>query len=316
MFVLTDHVEYAREVLPGAATWQPSPIEQLDGQLRHLVETLQPGATWHRSELDEPNFDRAVLVDRASRSQFDALRDLAGKNELPPGNTFCLAGSGRDFHGHRGRHWTAIPGNLHVSVALAPQREIPHFGALFMALPALAAAHAIEAVVPTARPVTIKWVNDVLVGDAKVAGVIAHTRSSGHRVDQAVLGLGINVESVPDVERSPFVPRAGALREVDPKVTQHQVLTALVRELGAEYARALTKGTSSLLAEYRARSSVVGKHVEIHPEASDQGEIVAGRVQAIGSDLELILDGRSATVTRGRLLVRTENNVVDTRRNP
>jgi len=306
MFVLTDNVAYARVVLPTATTWQPLPGGDLDLSFRELVETLQPGAVWHQSEIDGPNFDRVILVDRSSRSQFDILRELATNSRLPPGDTLCLAGSGKDFHGHRGRNWTAVPGNLHVSVALAPHREIPHFGAVFMALPALAAARAIESAVPATRPVGIKWVNDVIVGTAKVAGVIAHTRSAGHRVDQAVLGIGLNVEAIPDVARSPFVPRAGALREVDPNVTQHQVLGALIESLGALYAETLSTGASSLLAAYRARSIVVGRSVEIHPDATERGEIITGRVRAIGNDLELLLDGRSAPVTRGRLLVTTE----------
>jgi BirA family biotin operon repressor/biotin-[acetyl-CoA-carboxylase] ligase len=316
MFVLADHVEYAREVLPTATTWIPSPSHSRAGPLQTLLEALQPGATWYQSEIEGASFDRALLVDQSSRSQFDTLRELATNNQLPPGNTFCLAGSGRGFHGHRGRGWSALVGNLHVSVALAPRREIPHFGAVFMALPALAAARAIETAVPATRPVAIKWVNDVIVADAKVAGVIAHTRSSSRRIDQAVLGLGLNVQAVPNVARSPFVPRAGALREVDPKVTQHQVLAALIRELGALYSKALEAGAAALLSEYRERSMVIGKNVEIHPDATEGGEIITGRVRAIGDDLQLFLDGRSAPVTRGRLLVTTENNLADTRRNP
>ena len=301
MFVLTDCIDYARQVFPAAVTWTPSSQAELTPATRRLTDRLGPRACWQQSELDVGGFDRVILVREASESQFDVLRDRAGSGELPSGSTVCLAGSGRGFHGHRGRSWTASAGNLHISVALEPRRVISHFGAVFMALPAVAAALAIESVVPAAKPVGIKWVNDVIVGEAKIAGVIAHTRSSGMRVDHAVLGVGLNVETTPTIERSPFVPRAGSLRELDPRVTQDEVLGSLLRHLDALYRAVIAEEADRVVSAYRDRSVVLGKDVEIHPDG-EGGSVLSGRVCAIGDDLELMLEGRTAPVTRGRLI--------------
>ncbi len=316
MLILTDHDDYAARLFPDAGCAQRCDLHGLDPTVRELLIELSPDAGWTARELDIGGFDLAILVKRSPRSQFDVLRDRASADRLPTGNILCLAESGNDFHGHKGRHWTAMPGNLHLSAALAPRRELRHFGAIFMALPAVAAASAIETVVPHTRPVGIKWVNDVIVDGAKIAGVIAHTRSSGSRVDQAVLGIGLNVEAVPEIVRSPYVPRAGALRQSDPKVTQHQVLKALLHEMETRYAASLVVGAEPLLTAYRERSLVLGRHVEIHPDATGEGETVAGRVKHVGNDLELVLDGRSAPVTRGRLLVTPEEEFTHIGRNP
>ena len=310
MFVLTDCIDYARQALP-AATWTPCSRAELTPAIRRLAERLGPRAHWQRSELDPGWFDRVILIGEAAESQFDILRDRAGSGELPAGSTVCLAGSGRGFHGHRGRNWTATAGNLHVSVALEPRRIISHFGAVFMALPAVAAALAIESAVPAAKPVGIKWVNDVVVGDAKIAGVIAHTRSSGMRVDHAVLGVGLNVETTPNIERSPFVPRAGSLRELDPRVKQDEVLGSLLHHLQALYQAVLAGDAGRVVSAYRDRSVVLRREVEIHPETHperEEGSVIAGRVCAIGDDLELILEGRPVPVSRGRLLMAPRGN--------
>ena len=303
MLVFADHLDFARTLLPSVSTWEPRRAATLQPPVRHLATRLQPDAAWHAGELAGPDFDRCLLVARSSHSQFDVLRDLATANRLPEGSTFCVAGSGLDFHGYRGRSWTAVAGNLHVSLVFAPGADIAHFGAVFMALPAVATAEAIEKVARQARPVGIKWVNDVVVAGAKVAGVIAHTCGSSTRVEQAVLGIGINVEIVPHIERSPFVPRAGALSELDPGVTQAEVLLALLQSLGRRYRAVLDGGAEELLAAYRDRSVVLGRRVEIHPDATHGGQVVSGRVKSIDDDLQLVLDGRSAPVGHGRLLV-------------
>ena len=120
MLVFADHLDFARTLLPSVSTWEPRRAATLQPPVRHLATRLQPDAAWHAGELAGPDFDRCLLVARSSHSQFDVLRDLATANRLPEGSTFCVAGSGLDFHGYRGRSWTAVAGNLHVSLVFAP----------------------------------------------------------------------------------------------------------------------------------------------------------------------------------------------------
>jgi biotin-[acetyl-CoA-carboxylase] ligase BirA-like protein len=296
-----DSIEYARRLLPAAEPWSRCSTDALEPDVRGLLARLQPNGTWFRSDRATAGFSRIVLVEVAPESQFDALQHLASSDRLPTGDTLCLAGSGRSFHGRRNRTWTAVPGNLHVSMVLAPGRSVSHHGAACLALPAVATARAIETVVSTVNTVGVKWVNDLVIEDAKVAGSIAHTRAMGDCVEHVVLGIGLNVEATPQLERSSFVPRAGSLREHDHKVTQAEVLHSLLDCLAVEYQALLRKGPGPLLAAYRQRSIVIGRQVEVHPDSSSAGEPIVGRVVAISDDLELILDGRSVPVSRGRL---------------
>ena len=300
MVAFTDSVKFARELLPDCDVWVACRMANVGPIARHWLARLQPNGRWWRCETSPPGFDCLILVERASGSQFDVLRD-AGSDIAVPCSLCCLAGSGTSFHGHRMRAWTAVPGNLHLSALWYPRCAVAHPGATFMALPAVATARAIEAASKPTGTTMIKWVNDVIVDGAKVAGVIAHTEAESDQLARVVVGVGINVETQPQVERSPFVPRIGSLRETDPKVTQQQVLACWMREMADAYATVLTHGPSALLQGYRERSLVLGRQVSIHPETA--GAVVAGRVVAIGNDLELFLDGRSDPITRGRLVL-------------
>ena len=82
-------------------------------------------------------------------------------------------------HGRQGRSWSAPPGEgLLMSIVL---REWPEM------LPLAAAVAVAEAAGPDAR---IKWPNDVLVEDRKVAGILIEVRPAER---WAVLGIGVNV---------------------------------------------------------------------------------------------------------------------------
>jgi len=91
------------------------------------------------------------------------------------------------------RRWEAPAGtNLLVSLLF---REVPdHLHELTqrVALAAMAACHELAGVRPT-----LKWPNDLLLHDRKLAGVLAQTGGAG-RVDFVVVGIGINVGWAPE----------------------------------------------------------------------------------------------------------------------
>jgi BirA family biotin operon repressor/biotin-[acetyl-CoA-carboxylase] ligase len=133
-----------------------------------------------------------------------------------------MAGRGRS-----GRTWTSPPrAGLTFSVLLRPP---PATRAAWGWLPLLAG---VAVVTPLARlsglDLGLKWPNDVLVGDRKLAGLLAEV--SG---DAVVLGVGLNVslreDELPD-------PAATSLRLAGSEVSDREpVLRAVLRELAVRY---------------------------------------------------------------------------------
>ena len=166
----------------------------------------------------------------------------------------------------------------------------------------------VEAVKDLEGRARIKWINDVLIDEAKVAGFIVHTSSLGDTVTAAVLGIGLNVETTPRVQRDPFVPKAASLRSFvrDPEeMNQKTVLRSLLHRLDQNYDQLLSGQYSRLLDVYRKRSLVIGRKVKVlsdEPEGKEQ-EIATGRVESVGENLELYLENTEKPVTKGRLIL-------------
>ncbi len=96
--------------------------------------------------------------------------------------------------GRRGRRWHSTPG-ADITFSLArrmarPARELPALS--------LVAGVAVATVLRThgAPCVALKWPNDLMIGGAKLGGILVETRA-----DLAVIGVGINCNPADGLER-------------------------------------------------------------------------------------------------------------------
>jgi BirA family transcriptional regulator, biotin operon repressor / biotin---[acetyl-CoA-carboxylase] ligase len=260
-----------------------------------------------RSEHSPPNWPVCSVAGRVGKSQFEALGALARTDIALPDGLACIAVTGVGLRGFHGRGWEAAEGNLHLTVHLAPRRPIERFESVFLALAAVAAVDAIDSVPGLRGRAGIRWVNDLVIDGAKVGGVLARTQSRGDVVTGVILGIGLNVEALPDVAPTAFVPSAGSLRGFAPKpadVRLPAVLGSLLDALASRYEGLLIHGFGPLLARYRERSTVLGRRVRVSEDVADEVPRIfaSGRVRAIGDGLELLLDGVDRPVRRGRLV--------------
>jgi biotin-(acetyl-CoA carboxylase) ligase len=308
MVVYADSIRFADHVVPPVRKpWFP-PKDPKSAVLK-LRESLYPESSFHESSLESDLLWKYLfIVEFAPHSHYDLLIELArGGNALPDG-ILCLAGSGDKFHGFKDRPWTACPGNLHLSAHWAPARPIEHFGVAFTILAAVSAVEAIDAIPGLNGRAAIRWVNDVVIDGSKVCGVVAYTQTLNAIVTAAIIGIGLNVETRPPVEPTPFVPRVAALRDfvsAPSGSTQAVMFDKLIRALDKNYRALLNGEYQALLRRYSERSLVLGRNVTIcSDESGSESEVIAaGRVRALGENLELFLEGVSEPVWRGRLIL-------------
>ncbi|MQA02756.1 MAG: biotin--[acetyl-CoA-carboxylase] ligase [Streptosporangiales bacterium] len=161
--------------------------------------------------------------------------------------------------GRLDRTWQAPPRSaLTFSVLLAPADVAVDRWPWLPLLAGVAAVDALADVLP--QGAGLKWPNDVLVGDRKVAGILAE------RVGGAlVLGMGLNVSLRADelpVDTATSLLLAGAA-----DVDRTALLAALLDRLAAEYVawrRAAGDATASgLLDRYRQRCVTLGRAVRV-----------------------------------------------------
>ena len=95
-----------------------------------------------------------------------------------------------DGHGRLGRVWQSPPGNLYASTIVRVQPGDPSPASL--ALVTAVAVHETLAVYAPALALMIKWPNDILIGAAKLAGMLLERQG-----DAIVIGIGINLAAAP-----------------------------------------------------------------------------------------------------------------------
>lgn len=189
--------------------------------------------------------------------------------------------------GRAGRTWVSRPGtSLTFSVLLRPASVPPSARGWLPLLTGVAVAAGVRSASGVAA--TLKWPNDVLVGDRKLAGILAEQSADGEAV---VVGVGLNVATGErELPVSPTGLPATSLLVEGADIGREAVLTEILRSLERWY---LTFSAdpdpvrSGLLAQYRADCATLGRQVRV--------ELPAGRVLAgLAEDID----------PTGRLLVR------------
>jgi BirA family biotin operon repressor/biotin-[acetyl-CoA-carboxylase] ligase len=181
--------------------------------------------------------------------------------------------------GRLGRRWEAPPGSsLLVSVLLRP--DVPLRRAHLVTMGAgLAAAEACEEVAGV-RP-DLKWPNDLLVGDAKLAGLLAESVVEGERLQALVVGMGLNLSVAPEGATA-LADHAG--RPVERRPLLDAWLARLDSRLDA---------LDGVLADYRPRCATLGREVRVERPAG--GDLTGTAVDVTDAG-HLVVEGGGGRV--------------------
>jgi len=172
--------------------------------------------------------------------------------------------------GRLGRSWVAPPGSaLLVSVLLRPALPVErtHLVTLAAGLAALEAVAALSSV-----RAGLKWPNDVVVDDRKLAGILAEADGGG----AVVVGMGCNVRPDALPPELAEIATAVALDRTELLVAWLQAYDARLSDLDA------------VVAEASARSATIGRRVRVELA----GETFEGTATALTAEGFLVVDGR------------------------
>ena len=208
------------------------------------------------------------------------------------------AGRGRER-----KPWFSPGGvNLYASVLLRPAMEAAA-ASTFTFIASLALTDSIRELGIKAA---VKWPNDVLVQDRKVAGVRAQLTTRGSAVDYLVLGVGVNLNvthKALQVGLGETAQTATSLGEVlghavDRNAFTARFLTHLERRLDTYRA----KGARPILARWRDLDVVTGRRVQIQ----EGSKVLVGRALGVNAAGQLrVKDARQRihTVITGAVRV-------------
>lgn len=231
------------------------------------------------------------VVDQVVSTNLDLVAKARGG---APSGRVLIANFQSAGRGRLGRTWSAPPGTaVSVSVLLHPHDVAPiRWGWL----PLLAGLGVVEGLRQyPGLQAWLKWPNDVLIGEGKVAGVLAE-RIDSPRGPAVVIGLGVNVHQTAADLPAPTATSL-ALQTSDPalrgRLSRTEVICSALLALGDGYLTWQQDQTDeTLAASYRERCATIGRRVRVQ---------LVGRPPMVG----IATDVDSG----GRLVIRTDSRV-------
>jgi BirA family transcriptional regulator, biotin operon repressor / biotin---[acetyl-CoA-carboxylase] ligase len=141
------------------------------------------------------SFHARVLHFKSIDSTNTFLKEYAqktGQDNLKSQEAICaLADEQGGGRGRMGRSWHSPRGaGLYFSILLKPELASDH-APLFTLMAAVATLEAIEAT--CGGQLDIKWPNDILMNNRKVAGILTEASFESEKLNYAVLGFGVNL---------------------------------------------------------------------------------------------------------------------------
>jgi BirA family biotin operon repressor/biotin-[acetyl-CoA-carboxylase] ligase len=208
--------------------------------------------------------------------------------------TLVLADRQTGGKGRKGNAWfSPAEVNLYFSLILRPDISRVHH------LPFLAALSVAAALQLLGLEVDLKWPNDVLLGERKVGGILIDTSTEQGKLIFAVLGCGINANTVvfpSELERS----ATSVLLARGEEVSREGLLASFLLEFERVYEKIDETSWASVCAELEKHSSYLrGCSVEVRQE----GRVIEGTTCGLDNYGGLIIQtaGGRETVYAGEV---------------
>lgn len=194
--------------------------------------------------------------------------------------------------GRMGRQWQSWPGaSLTFSLAW------PWAGAPLDGLSLAVGCALAQALDPAGEAIRLKWPNDLLLGGAKLGGILIETVTQGAAAQAVVVGVGLNVQ-VPAV--NPGQPATG-LHALDPRWTPSLALAAVAPALVVLLQAWPRQGWAAWAPQFAQRDALLGQDV--------QAGAVSGRAEGVDAVGQLRVRSPAGTVqlvAAGELSVRPQ----------
>lgn len=211
----------------------------------------------------------------------------------PPG-TVVITDRQTRGRGRRGRRWESTLGkDLLFSVAVPIlQRETSGLLAIW------ASVAAADTLIHSGLDVEIKWPNDLFARGRKLGGVLVETRSG---TETAVLGMGINVLSMPEDRPHSIQDKAVSLLELTQQEwDRNHLLADLLNSLGQWHEILEAKGWQPICARWRELCPMDGRMVLVrHGKNSIVG--LAENTDPIGSLTLRDVDGKKLELANAEI---------------
>lgn len=190
---------------------------------------------------------RLATVDSTNRYMRDEAALLWNNSRKGKDFVVVVADFQTAGRGQRGNVWSSQDGqNLLFSIMSRPGQALEVSNQFLLSQAAALAIH--TALKSYGIDTRLKWPNDIYVGNRKLAGILVEVDYSGIFVEQAIIGIGLNVNqtSFPEMDRLPVSMQMLLGREI----SKNDVLLNILNSFGYYYNDILCGVTGGIATEY------------------------------------------------------------------
>ena len=192
------------------------------------------------------------VVPETGSTNADLAAQLAARERMSEGE-WLVADRQKSGKGRLGRAWFDGAGNFMGSTVVHPAHGDPPASTLAL-VAGLAVHEAVSPHIPPPRRAMLKWPNDVLVGSAKLAGILLERTA-----DSVVIGIGVNLAVAPELTDRATT----ALSAFGPAPSRDVFAATLAATFDRELERWRTYGLEPLIARWTAAGHPQGAPLTI-----------------------------------------------------
>lgn len=213
---------------------------------------------------------KLTIVTETGSTNADLAAALRAGERVAEGE-WLVADRQTSGRGRQGRDWLGGAGNFMGSTVVRLTPHDPPAPTLAL-LAGLALYETVSPLLADPSALSLKWPNDLLIGRAKLAGILLERES-----DAVVIGIGVNLAAAPQVEGRETI----ALTALGPAPDRDGFAEALAAAFDRELDRWRTVGTEPLLRRWQAAAHPVGTPLTVH---EPDGSIASGTFAGLGAD--------------------------------
>ncbi len=232
------------------------------------------------------------VLEQTGSTNADLIARLAAQERIAEGH-WLIAKRQDAGRGRQGREWFDGAGNFMGSTVVTTSAQTPPAYTLAL-VTGLAVYETVSAIVPDPASLYLKWPNDLLLGGAKLAGILLET--SG---DQVVVGIGVNLRAAPQLPDRQTTALAYVMPPPDLEYFAHSLATSFDSELE----RWRNFGLETLIRRWLACAYPVGTSISVHDPS---GETLLGKFDGLdenGSLLLLTVEGSRRVIHAGDIVL-------------
>lgn len=225
------------------------------------------------------HFNYSILKVKQTLSTNDLLWDMLKIKDQKNGFTI-ITESQTKGKGQKGNVWVSSPGkNLTASIFVAPKIEAQKVFYLNM-MTSLAVC---ETLADFNIRSQIKWPNDIIVNDHKIAGILIENQIQGRNINKTVIGIGLNINQTEfQINR----PTTSIALETGKKIEIELFLEKLIIELDFNFDLLINHHFKIIKKQYLKNLYKINTWSEY---SSTTNGLFTGAIQGVSEDGKLII---------------------------